>query len=102
MQSPDLAVGRSSRIRRMNQSATLQWVYASQPVARTDMARIFGLSPSTVNRLVEQMVQEGLLLEGGLRTNGNRVGRPARLIRFNADAGRIAVVDLNANPWQQP
>lgn len=100
MQRPDLAVGRSSRIRRMNQSAILQLVYASQPIARTDLARILGLSPSTVNRLVEQLVQDDLLFEGGVRANGARGGRPAQLIRFNADAGRIAVVDLSAVPWR--
>ena len=100
MQHADLAVGRSSRIRRMNQSAILQLVYASQPIARTDLARTLGLSPSTVNRLVEHMVQVGLLIEGGIRTNGPGGGRPARLIRFNANAGRIAVVDLSAVPWR--
>ena len=100
MNSADRAVGRSSRIRRMNQSAILQLVYASQPIARTDVARILGLSQSTVNRLVEQLVQEGLLLEGGVRSRGSKGGRPARLIHFNANAGRIAVVDLSAVPWR--
>lgn len=100
MQQPDLITGGSSDIRRMNQSAILQLVYGSQPIARTQIATVLGLNPSTVNRLVEQLMQEGLLLDSGASNTTDRGGRPARLIRFNADAARIAVLDLSDAPWR--
>lgn len=100
MQQPDLITGDSSHIRRMNQSAILQLVYGSQPIARTQIATLLSLNPSTVNRLVEQLMQEGLLLDSGSSHTGDRGGRPARLIRFNADAARIAVLDLSDAPWR--
>ncbi|MBX3052020.1 MAG: ROK family transcriptional regulator [Caldilineaceae bacterium] len=92
--------GGSRHIRRMNQEAILQLVRSQGPVSRTHLARRLGLNPSTVNRLVEQMAQTGLVTVAGEGEPGKRGGRPAQLIVFNGDAATIACLDLSNDPWQ--
>ena len=96
----DLLTGGPSHIRRMNQEAILRLVQRAGPVSRMDIAKILGLNPSTVNRLVEQLVEAGLLLVGEERMSGRRGGRPARLIYFNAEAAHVAALDLSDVPWR--
>lgn len=92
--------GDSRHIRRLNQEAILQEVRRSGPVSRTLLARRLGLNPSTVNRLVEQMAESGLVRLDGEGEIGSKGGRPAQLVTFNSDAAAIVCVDLSNDPWQ--
>lgn len=99
MDSPIPTSG-SQHVRRINQEAILQVVRQDGPVSRSDVARRLGLNPSTVNRLVEQLAEGGLLREEGEQSAGRQGGRPARLITFNGDAGHIIALDLSNRPWR--
>lgn len=92
--------GDSRHIRRLNQEAILQEVRRNGPVSRTLLARRLGLNPSTVNRLVEQMAESGLVRLAGAGKSGSKGGRPAQLVTFNSDAAAIICVDLSNDPWQ--
>jgi len=92
--------GGPRHIRRMNQEAILQVVRSSGPVSRTFLARRLGLNPSTVNRLVEQMAETGLVTLAGEGESGRRGGRPAQLIAYNGNAATIVCLDLSNDPWR--
>lgn len=95
-----LVTGGPSHLRRMNQEAILRLVQRAGPISRMEIAKTLGLNPSTVNRLVEQLVQAGLLLVVGERSTSRRGGRPARLVHFNANAAHVAALDLSNVPWR--
>jgi predicted NBD/HSP70 family sugar kinase len=67
-------LGSSEAVRDMNRDAILELVRWHQPVARADLSRLSGLQPSTVSSIVEQLLNENWIIEGGIvrRTRGRR------------------------------
>ncbi|MDQ3492599.1 MAG: ROK family protein [Chloroflexota bacterium] len=62
--------------------------------ARSEIAARTGLGRAVVARRVADLIESGLVLEGGLaRSTG---GRPPRQLAFNAEAGHVLVADLGA------
>ncbi len=86
--------------RRINQEAILRLLRQRGPLSRAQIARELGLNPSTVGRLVDPLLEVGLLQEMGAQATGRQGGRPARLVRFNSQAGCIATLDLSGEIWQ--
>jgi predicted NBD/HSP70 family sugar kinase len=69
-------------------------IRSGDAVTRTDVARLTGLSRSTVAQRIETLVAHGLILEaGGTASTG---GRPPNALTFNAAAGVVLVADLGA------
>ncbi|SDZ00037.1 Sugar kinase of the NBD/HSP70 family, may contain an N-terminal HTH domain [Micromonospora pattaloongensis] len=95
--------------RRANRSAVLAHVLAHGPVTRAVIGLQTGLSPATVSRIVEQLLDEGLLTETDAAATPAR-GRPAtpvtvaaeRAVVCGVDVGgsnvRVVVADLAATP----
>jgi predicted NBD/HSP70 family sugar kinase len=83
-------------------------VLINGPISRSDIARRLDLSPGSLTRLSTPLIEAGLLVEVGERTDG-RAGRPSRLIdvvpesrhfigmKLTADEVVAAVTDLRAN-----
>jgi len=109
----DLAYVRlaSSEVARdINRDVILELVRAKQPVARMALARASGLYPSTVSAIVEELIAEGWVVEGG--TQRLPRGRRPTLLSLNEDIvilavdvrpeqATIAVVDLNSRLLSQ-
>lgn len=109
----DLAYVRlaSSEVARdINRDVILELVRAKQPVARMELARASGLYPSTVSSIVEELIEEGWVVEGG--TQRLPRGRRPTLLSLNEDIvmlavdvrpeqATIAVVDLNSRLLSQ-
>jgi predicted NBD/HSP70 family sugar kinase len=109
----DLAYVRlaSSEVARdINRDVILELVRAKQPVARVELARASGLYPSTVSSIVEELIEEGWVVEGG--TQRLPRGRRPTLLSLNEDIvmlavdvrpeqATIAVVDLNSRLLSQ-
>ena len=109
----DLAYVRlaSSEVARdINRDVILELVRAKQPVARVELARASGLYPSTVSSIVEELIEEGWVVEGGTQ----RLPRGTRptLLSLNEDIvmlavdvrpeqATIAVVDMNSRLLSQ-
>jgi predicted NBD/HSP70 family sugar kinase len=101
----------SSEVARdINRDVILELVRAKQPVARVDLARASGLYPSTVSSIVEELIEEGWVVEGG--TQRLPRGRRPTLLSLNEDIvmlavdvrpeqATIAVVDLNSRLLSQ-
>ena len=95
----------SSEIARdINRDIILELIRFNQPLARADLARLSRLRPSTVSKIVEQLVQENWVQEGAIIKAAR--GRPSTMLSVNSlmvtfaldlrpDRAILAVVDLS-------
>ena len=95
----------SSEIARgINRDIILELIRFNQPLARADLSRLSGLRPSTVSKIVEQLVQEKWVEEGAV-IRASR-GRPSTMLAVNSsnvtfaidlrpDRAILAVIDLS-------
>ena len=95
----------SSEIARdINRDIILELIRFNQPLARADLARLSRLRPSTVSKIVEQLVQENWVQEGAVIRAAR--GRPSTMLYVNSlmvtfaldlrpDRAILAVVDLS-------
>lgn len=107
MQKVDLAYAHlaSSEIARdVNRDVILEVIRANQPISRAELARLSGLQRSTVSLIVNQLIEERWVREGGTThlPRGRRptmVGLNDDLVMLVADIrprrATVAIVDLN-------
>jgi predicted NBD/HSP70 family sugar kinase len=84
----------SETARDINRSFVLSAVRTSQPVSRADLARLTGLQRSTVSLIVEQLMKERWVAEGGVAQLPR--GRKPRLLTLNLE--RAAIIGVNVMP----
>jgi predicted NBD/HSP70 family sugar kinase len=75
-------------------SPLLRRIAQGSATTRAELARVTGLSRSTVSQRVDALLDNGLVIEEGTAPSGG--GRPALRLRINAGAGLILVADLGA------
>jgi len=107
MQKVDLAYAHlaSSEIARdINRDVILEVIRANQPISRAELARLSGLQRSTVSLIVNQLIEERWVRDGGTTRlpRGRRptmVGLNDNLVMLVADIrpklATVAIVDLN-------
>jgi glucokinase-like ROK family protein len=81
----------SETARDINRSLVLSAIRTSQPVSRADLARQIGLQRSTVSLIVEQLMNERWVVEGGLAQLPR--GRKPRLLTL--DVEKAAIIGVN-------
>jgi len=79
---------------RVTPGSLLRLIRTGAARSRADLVTLTGAPRSTVSARVEQLLQSGLVLEGG--TGDSRGGRPPTLLAFNRNAGLVLAVDLGA------
>lgn len=75
--------GDTQEIRRLNRRAILGHLRRG-PLTRADLSRLTGLAKSAVSRLVDELLQEGLLEEGAFTSPP--LGRPGTLLHLRPGA----------------
>lgn len=107
MQKVDLAYAHlaSSEIARdINRDVILEVIRGNQPISRADLARISGLQRSTVSLIVNQLIEERWVRDGGTAhlprgRHPTMVGLNDDLVMLVADIrpklATVAIVDLN-------
>ncbi|MFD3006215.1 ROK family protein [Thermus tengchongensis] len=75
--------GDTQEIRRLNRRAILGYLRKG-PLTRADLSRLTGLAKSAVSRLVDELLQEGLLEEGA--STSPPLGRPGTLLHLRPRA----------------
>jgi predicted NBD/HSP70 family sugar kinase len=107
MQKVDLAYAHlaSSEVARdINRDVILEVIRANQPISRAELARLSGLQRSTVSLIVDQLIEERWVRDGGTAhlPRGRRptmVGLNDNLVMLVADIrprlATVAIVDLN-------
>lgn len=93
--------------RQINRSVILNIIYAQQPISRADTARETGLQRSTVSLIVDELIEDGWIVEGEynriprgrrpifLQINSEKAGLIG--IYLSCDSVELAVADLNGN-----
>lgn len=78
----------------MNERRLIEAVQTDGPISRAALVRRTGISPPTVSKLVESLIQASLLEE--IEPLSGSTGRPAKLLRLAGESVRIvaAVVDI--------
>lgn len=88
---------RKDRLKSNNVYAILSLLYKNGPMPRKDIAEAIRLTPATVTMLTNELMQYGLLVEGGEVTDSSRAGRRKILIDINYHFGCIAGIYIEHN-----
>lgn len=89
------AIGNVQLIRKINRLKVLDFIRRMGPVARPEIAKSTGLSPSSITNIVNYLLDKNLVAEMGL-VDSNEVGRKATLIKFNPSAFNIISIDIES------
>ena len=76
--------GDATFLRRVNQSAVLELIREQGPISRSEIARRLRLSPATITRIVNDLLENGIVLEGS--PVHSQYGRRPVLLEFNPRA----------------
>lgn len=87
--------GTPGLMKRLNRSSILGLLREEGPLYRSELAKRLELSPSTVTRIVGQLIEEGLVFEAD--TINSATGRKPTLLEFNYKAGAVIGVDIGGN-----
>lgn len=86
--------GDPSVLRHLNRNHVLRVVRECGPITRTGIAQRTGLSRPTVNDVVLELVEQGLLDDSAIEPVSPRPGPRARLVSFRARAGHVLGIDV--------
>lgn len=87
--------GDATLLRKVNESAILELIRERGPISRSDLARLLRLSPPTITRIVNPLIEAGLVLEGS--TGDSKGGRRPIMLTFNSQASLIVGVYVGQN-----
>lgn len=99
----------NSKIREDHKTRILNYIRINKAVSRTDICKNTNISKPTVTRVVEQLLNEGLVIESDVVTAESEVGRKPVNIKINPSARyciginiskkniRASVIDLSMN-----
>ena len=91
-------VNKSSQqiIKENNIRLLFRLLHGGRAASRADLKKITGLSATTVSTLVEELIENGLVLEGGIKETKTS-GRKAVAIKINPDGGYFLGLDIRKN-----
>ena len=94
MSKETILIGRPSLLRQTNAAHILKLLRETGPCSRADLVRASGLSAPSVTNVVVDLTAAGLIEPIG--EGESTGGRPPDMLRFKADRGCVAGVDINA------
>ena len=93
----DGCVGRPASQKQIKEEK-LKWLfnllYEAGEMARADLARVTGLSPTTISALVDELIRKGLVVEAGFASTVQGGRKPINL-RVNAQGRQIPTFTLH-------
>lgn len=96
-QSTERAEGKldATHVRLQNERLLLNLIWSERGISRAEIARVTGLSRSTVSAIVEDLLETGLVsFRGAGESQG---GRPPVILGFEDDALALVGVDMGAS-----
>src|SRR5580765_7881779 len=88
----DAAPSRPSHLKQVNARGLLRLLKEHNPCSKADLVRLSGLSAPTVSSAVGYLESLGLVENMGDGESSG--GRPPEMLRFNAEHGYVAGVDI--------
>lgn len=89
-----------SSLRRLNQRRVIESMLRLRRASRVELARASGMSQPTVSRIVDQLLDAGILVEGnGTRSEGDSpsLGRPSTPLALDNERPRFAAIHLGVD-----
>ena len=83
--------------RAINRQIVLNLVRSHQPISRVDVARAMNVARGAVTLLVNQLIDEGLLVEGATDASTTQRGRKPTFLHVNASRRVVIAVDLRVS-----
>lgn len=83
------------KIRVDNNRRVLSEIILNGPLPRTDLANRTGMSLPTISRIVRQLIDDGVLVEGKETSPDNRPGRRFIELDLRPEAGYVLGIDFN-------
>ena len=77
-----------------NRTMLLQALLDEGPQSRADLARVSGLTPTTVSAVTAELIADGLIEEVG-RKQSTTAGKPATLLAVEPDGRHVIALDLS-------
>jgi len=87
--------GDATFLRQVNEAAVLELIREQGPISRSEIARRLRLSPATITRIVNDLLENHLVLEGS--SVHSQHGRRPVLLEFNPRASLIIGVYVHKN-----
>ncbi len=85
----------ASGMRRYNERLILSAIRRLNGASKAELARVTGLSPQAVVRIIDELENDGLLFQAEKRTGG--MGQPATIYRINGARGYTVGVEIGRN-----
>ena len=95
MTNKSLVPGRPPLIRQTNAQILLRLLRDNGPCSKADLVRASGLSAPSVTNVVTSLIATGLVK--GVGEGNSTGGRPPDILRFNAEHGSVAGVEITRN-----
>jgi predicted NBD/HSP70 family sugar kinase len=95
-----MRTGRRELIRDLNRTLVLNLVRERGGLSRADLARISGLSPSTVTAITASLLEDGYVLEDEqpvAPAASTTIGRPATILRVDPTAGHVVGIKVTSD-----
>src|SRR3984885_8208090 len=80
-------------LRRENRAVVLWSLHFNRPGSRQDLSAATGLSVASVNSVIRELIDEGIVTEVGWENSDG--GRPRALLDINPDYGYVIGVDIS-------
>lgn len=91
-------VGKPQVLRWYNSGLVEELILNQGPITKPEIAQITQLSLPTVNKIVEELVSAGVVVEDGIQ-NSSAVGRRAKTYVINGNVGSLLGVYFIDNKW---
>lgn len=86
--------GEIELIKKINKNLILETIRQNHSISRAKLSKLTNLSRSTVSILVEELLKEKIISEGGLSKSTKEGGRKAVQLYFNPDSGFGIGIDI--------
>lgn len=87
----------NSQIREDHKVKVLNHIRINSPVSRTDIYKKTNISKPTVTRIMEQLLQEGLVIESGISAGESEIGRKPVYLQINPSAHYCIGINITKN-----
>jgi predicted NBD/HSP70 family sugar kinase/biotin operon repressor len=80
-----------------NLALILNHLHQNGPLSRAELTAQLGINKASISTTVRELINRGIVIEIGQKTDNQDVGHPAIDLMINPDAGRIIGVNIEAN-----
>ena len=91
---PSHAAAIPSSLRKTNRRMILRHMVRVPMAARGELAVVAGTSCVTAGKIVDELLEKGVLEAADVKRHGKRPGRPEQTLRLNTQASRFVLVQL--------